>query len=75
MPVLILVPGSHKHLALRKCFMCAQNMRAHVRRGTRRTKGMRKWDEKLDSHAAKKGAKKLVSSNYAKILDKSSNKD
>jgi hypothetical protein len=37
---------------------------------------MRKWDEKLDSRAAKKGAKKLVSSNYAKILDKeSSNKD
>jgi hypothetical protein len=31
---------------------------------------MRKWDEKLNSHAAEKGAKKLVSSNYAKILDK-----
>jgi hypothetical protein len=27
-----------------------------------------KWDEKLDSHAAGKGAKKLVSSNFAKIL-------
>jgi hypothetical protein len=37
---------------------------------------MRKGDEKLDSQAAKKGAKKLVSSDYAKILDKeSSNKD
>jgi hypothetical protein len=33
---------------------------------------MRKWDEKLDSCAAKKGAKKLVSSNYAKIPDKES---
>jgi hypothetical protein len=31
---------------------------------------MRKWDEKSDSRAAKKGAKKLVSSDYAKILDK-----
>ena len=33
---------------------------------------MRKWDEKLDSRAAKKGAKKLVSSDFAKILDKES---
>jgi hypothetical protein len=32
-------------------------------------KGTRKWDEKWDSHAAKKGAKKLVSSNLAKILE------
>jgi hypothetical protein len=56
--------------------MCARNMGAHVQRGTWRTKGMRKQDEKLDSCAAKKGAKKLVSSNHAKILDKeSSNKD
>jgi hypothetical protein len=31
-------------------------------------KGMRKWDEKLDSLAAKKGTKKLVSSNCTKIL-------
>jgi hypothetical protein len=33
---------------------------------------MRKRDEKLDSRAAEKGAKKLVSSNYAKILKKES---
>jgi hypothetical protein len=31
-------------------------------------KGTRKWDEKSDSCAAKKGAKKLVSSNFTKIL-------
>jgi hypothetical protein len=31
--------------------------------------GIRKWDEKLDSRADKKGAKKLVSSNCAKILE------
>ncbi len=53
--------------------MCARNMGAHVRHGTWRTKGMRKQDEKPDSRAAEKGAKKLVSSDYAKILDKESN--
>jgi hypothetical protein len=47
-------------------------MGAHVRRGTRGTKGMRVRDEKLDSHAAEKGIKKLVSSDYAEILDKES---
>jgi hypothetical protein len=47
-------------------------MVAHVQRGTQRTKGMRKWDEELNSRAAKKGEKKLVSSNFAKILDKES---
>jgi hypothetical protein len=36
------------------------------------TKGMRKQDEKSESHAAEKGAKKLVSSNYTKILEKES---
>jgi len=56
--------------------MCARNMGAHVRGGTRRTKGIKKWDEKLESHAAKKGAKKLVNSDFAKILEKeSSDKD
>jgi hypothetical protein len=56
--------------------MCGRNMGGHVQRDTWRTKGMRKWDEKLDSHAAKKVSKKLVRSDYAKILDKeSSNKD
>jgi hypothetical protein len=32
-------------------------------------KGTRKQDKKLDSHAAEKGAQKLVSSNFAKILE------
>jgi hypothetical protein len=40
MPVLILVPGSHEHLTLRKRVMCARNMGAHVQRGIRSTKGM-----------------------------------
>ncbi len=35
-------------------------------------KGTRKRDEKLDSCAAKKGAKKLVGSNFAKILERES---
>jgi hypothetical protein len=30
MPVLTLVPGSHKRLTSRKCVMCARNMGAHV---------------------------------------------
>jgi hypothetical protein len=34
------------------------------------TKGMRKRDKKSNSRAAEKGAKKLVSSNCAKILEK-----
>jgi hypothetical protein len=31
-----------------------------------------KWDKKLESRATKKGAKKLISSNLAKILEKES---
>ncbi len=71
-PVLILVPGSHEPLASRKCGMCARNMGTHVRRGIWSTKGIKKRDEKSDFHAAEKGAKKLVSSNCAKILGKDS---
>jgi hypothetical protein len=32
-------------------------------------KGTRKQDEKLDSRAAEKGTKELVSSDFAKILE------
>jgi hypothetical protein len=35
-------------------------------------KGKKKRDVKSDSHAAKKGANKLVSSNFAKILENES---
>jgi hypothetical protein len=52
--------------------MCARNMGAHVRHGTWRTKGIKKRDEKSDSHAADKGAKKQVSRDFAKILEKES---
>jgi hypothetical protein len=52
--------------------MCAKNMGAHVQRGTRRTKGIKKRDEKSDSRAAKKGVKKLVIRDSAKILEKES---
>jgi hypothetical protein len=75
MPVLILVPGSHEHLTSRKRIMCSRNMGAHVRHSIQSMKGIKKWDKKLESHATKKGVKKLVSSNVAKILKKeSSNK-
>jgi hypothetical protein len=35
-------------------------------------KGTRKWDKNSDVHAAKKGTKKLVSSNFAMILEEES---
>ncbi len=35
----------------------------------RSAKGMRKQDKKSDSHAAQKGAKKLVSGDFTKILE------
>ncbi len=43
------------------CHVCQKYGGACIR-GTRRTKGIKKWDEKLDSCAAERGAKKLVSS-------------
>ncbi len=33
----------------------------------RSAQGLRKWDEKLDSHAGKKGTKKIVSSNCTNL--------
>ncbi len=70
--VLILVPGYHEHLASIKRIMCARNMGAHVRCGTRKNKGIKKQDKRLDSRAAKKGPKKLVSSDCMKILENES---
>jgi hypothetical protein len=71
-PVLILVPGSHECLALRKCVMCARDMGAQVGYGIWSTKGIKKGDEKSDSRAAEKGLKKLVSSRCVKTLEKES---
>ncbi len=44
-------------------------MGAHVHRTSSECQWYEKWDEKSDSHAAKKGTKKLVSSNFAKIQE------
>ncbi len=44
-------------------------MGAHVRCTSLECQGYKKRDEKSDSRAAKKGANKLVSSNFAKILE------
>jgi hypothetical protein len=41
MPVLTLVPGSHKRLISRKRVMCGRNMGAHVRRSIQSTKGIK----------------------------------
>ncbi len=48
---------------------CSRNMGAHVRCTSSECQWYKKWDEKLDSRAAKKDAKKLVTSNFAKILE------
>jgi hypothetical protein len=47
----------------------ARNMGAHVQRTSLECQWYKKRDDKLDSHAAKKGGKKLVTSNFAKILE------
>ncbi len=44
-------------------------MGAHVRLTCLECQGYKKWDKKSDSHAAEKGVKKLVSSDFAKILE------
>jgi hypothetical protein len=48
---------------------CAKNMGAHIKCTSLECQRYEKRDEKLDFCAAKKGAKKLVSSNFAKILE------
>jgi hypothetical protein len=44
-------------------------MGAHVQRTSLECQGYKKRDENLDSCAAEKDAKKLVSSNFAKMLE------
>ncbi len=44
-------------------------MGAHVKCTSLEYQWYKKWDKELDSHAAKKGTKKLVSSKFAKILE------
>ncbi len=44
-------------------------MGAHVRRTSLECQGYEKQDKKLDSRAAEKGAKTLVSSDFTKILE------
>ncbi len=55
---------------LRETYMfCARNMGTHVWHTSSECQWYKKQDKKSDSHAAKKGMKKLVSSNFAKILE------
>jgi hypothetical protein len=49
---------------------CARNMGGHVRRTSLECQWYEKRDKKLDSRAAEKGAKKSVSSEFAKTLNK-----
>ncbi len=48
---------------------CSRNMGVHVRCTNSECQENKKQDKKLDSRAAKKGAKKFVSSNFANILE------
>jgi hypothetical protein len=66
----LLLPGSHERLALRNPRVLCQKYGGACT--TYQLEGQRceKWYEKSDSRAAKKGAKKLVSSNFAKKLNK-----
>ncbi len=63
------LPGSHERLASRNPGILCQKYGAHVQRTSSECQWYEKRDGKLDSHAAKKGTKKLVSSNLAKILE------
>jgi hypothetical protein len=47
-------------------------MGAQVQRTTSECQGYEKPDKEVDPHAAKKGAKKLVSINFPKILEEES---
>ncbi len=57
-PMSILLQETH--------LFCARYMGAHVRRTSLECQRLEKQDKKLDSHAAKKGVKKLVSSDFCK---------
>jgi hypothetical protein len=48
---------------------CARNMGVHVKCTSLECQWYEKRDEKSDSRAAEKGAKKLLSSDFAKILE------
>ncbi len=48
---------------------CARNMGVHIQCTSSEHQWYEKRDEKSDSRAVEKGAKKLVSSDFAKILE------
>ncbi len=60
-PMSILLQGTNA--------FCARNMGAHVQCTSLECQWYEKRDKKSDSRAAEKGAKKLVSSDFAKILE------
>jgi hypothetical protein len=68
-PVLSPLPGSHERLASKTHAFCARNMGAHVRHTSSECQWYEKRDKQSNSHAAKKGAKKFVSIDFAKILE------
>jgi hypothetical protein len=69
LPVVWLLPGSTNVLLRETHAFCARIMGAHVQCTSLECQWYEKRDKKSDSHAAKKGTNKLVSSNFAKILE------
>ncbi len=68
-PVPRLLPASTSVLLWETHAFCARNMGVHVQGTSSECQWYEKRDKKSDSCAAKKGTKKLVSSNFAKILE------
>jgi hypothetical protein len=66
--VVRLLPGSHERLASRNPCILFQKHGGACTMYLIGVPWYEKQDEKPDSHAAEKGTKKLVSSNFAKIL-------
>ncbi len=71
-PVVSVLPSSCESLASKTHAFCARNMGAHEQHTSLECQRYKKQDKKPDSHAAKKGTKKLVSSVFANILEKES---
>jgi hypothetical protein len=61
--VLNIVSGSCERLALGKCVMSARNMGVHVQCSTSKSQRYEKTGREIDSRAAEKSVKNLVSGN------------
>jgi hypothetical protein len=68
-PVMSLLPGSHESLASRNPSVLCWKYGGECTMCYLVVPKVQKRDKKSESHAANKGVKKLISSNFAKILE------